>query len=479
MSAPGAPGERGSAGVAEAAGGARATLLAIGDVHLGTRPSRLPPELADQGVDPAELTPEAALRAAVERAVAERVDAVLFAGDVVESTNARFEALRPLEAAVRRLAEAGIPVLAVAGNHDVEALPRLARMIEGFRLLGEGGRWEAHAIAPDGEPVAEIVGWSFPERVVRHSPVAELLGAPLPPAAPGVARLGLLHADLDARDGTYAPVAASELARARLDAWLLGHIHAPSLAPGPEGVPRGYLGSLVGLDPTEVGRHGPWRIRILPGRRVETEPLGGAPLRWERLDLEPPEEAGPEDVGDLVLEAAARKAREIAAAEAAPRALGVRVRLVGRTRHHAALRGWVEEESAWRGRLVREVAGTVVFVEKVESALALAVDLEELARGDDPPALLARKLLVLEREGEERRALLAAAREALRPAATSATFAPVTALGPQAASRHERRPEDDPLRDEALADFLRASGTAALDALLAQRGGRGAGGEAS
>ena len=105
------------------------TLLAVGDVHLGTRPVSLPGDLTDWDVDPRELTPEAALGAAVDRAIAEGVDAVVFAGDVVESTNARFEAIRPLEAAVRRLAEAGIPVLGVAGNHDVEALPRLAGRI--------------------------------------------------------------------------------------------------------------------------------------------------------------------------------------------------------------------------------------------------------------------------------------------------------------------------------------------------------------
>ena len=57
------------------------TLLAIGDVHLGTRPASLPGDLAEWGVDPRRLTPEAALGAAVDRAIAERVDAVVFAGE--------------------------------------------------------------------------------------------------------------------------------------------------------------------------------------------------------------------------------------------------------------------------------------------------------------------------------------------------------------------------------------------------------------
>ncbi len=53
-----------------------ARLLAIGDVHLGTRPSSLPEELATTGIDPRDLSPEAALDGAVERAIRERVDAV-------------------------------------------------------------------------------------------------------------------------------------------------------------------------------------------------------------------------------------------------------------------------------------------------------------------------------------------------------------------------------------------------------------------
>ena len=80
------------------------SLLAIGDVHLGTVCSGLPDGIASWGVDATELTPAAGLRLSVDFAIEQQVDAVLFAGDVVESTNARFEAMLPLEEGVRRLA---------------------------------------------------------------------------------------------------------------------------------------------------------------------------------------------------------------------------------------------------------------------------------------------------------------------------------------------------------------------------------------
>lgn len=435
-------------------------LLAIGDVHLGTRPSRLPTDLADYGVEARDLTPEAALGTVVRHAIADRVDAVLFAGDVVESTNARFEALRPLEAAVRQLGEAGIPVLGVVGNHDVEALPRLARMIDGFRILGEGGTWEGVVLTKDERPAAEIVGWSFPHREVRTSPVADWLRDPLPPAAPGVPRLGLLHGDLDASGGNYAPFSSRELAAAGLDAWLLGHIHKPSLASGATsdgGGPRGYLGSLVGLDPGEMGPHGPWLIRVTRDGRILPRHVPMAPLRWESCDVPVGENESVDDVADRLVQVATEHTQDLQAQGLAPLVLGLRPRLVGATRHYEALRSQLES-GRWRG-LARPVGETVFFIDKVLDGLSLAVDLDEVARGDDPPALLARMLKELATPGEARERLLESAREALATRVTQPVWGPLETV---------REPED-PLTDEALIGRLSHSGTVALHGLLAQR----------
>ena len=104
----------------------------------------------DWGIDPADLTPAATLERCVDLAIDRRVAAVLLPGDVVDSNNARFEAMVPLETCTRRLLDAGIEVIAMAGNHDVEALPRMASMVDGFRLLGSGGTWQAHVVSHHG-----------------------------------------------------------------------------------------------------------------------------------------------------------------------------------------------------------------------------------------------------------------------------------------------------------------------------------------
>ena len=67
------------------------------------------------------------------------------------------------------------------------------------------------------------------------SPLANLLSDPPAAKHAGLPRLGVLHGDLDASGGPYAPFTRRELDAVGLDAWLLGHIHKPSLGSGPAG----------------------------------------------------------------------------------------------------------------------------------------------------------------------------------------------------------------------------------------------------
>lgn len=437
-----------------------ASLLAIGDVHLGTACSGVPDWLEAQGVDPRELTPAAALWRSVDLAIENRVDAVLFAGDVVESANSRFEAMAPLEECVRRLLDAHIEVIAVAGNHDVEALPRLAALIDGFSVLGAGGRWEARTIAKDGAPVVEVTGWSFSQERVRQSPLAALLKRPLPPPSLPVPRIGLLHADLNASGGHYAPIRQADLDASGHNAWLLGHIHEPSL----EGLsastvtrPCGYLGSLVGLDSSETGPHGPWFVTVARTGDIRLRMIPLAPLRWEQVSVSVEGVEHVDDLAERFLSGAERLVRRIGAAAPLPKALGLRVQLVGTTGRYEEIRRWMAG-GEW-GAMNRVVDGTVVFFNKVTDAMELRLDLAQIASGDDPAALLAQRLLLLGLDDDRSRALLAEARAALSEAAQELAWQPV----------QEHRSASDPLSDDALRDLLWRTGKAALNAMLSGR----------
>ncbi len=437
-----------------------ASILVIGDVHLGTACSGVPEGIVSQGVDPGELTPAAALRLSVDLAIENRIDAVLFAGDVVESTNARFEAMGPLEESVRRLLDAGIGVIAVAGNHDVEALPRLAALIDGFTLLGAGGKWEARTISKDRSPVVQVVGWSFGEARVRQSPVAELLKQPLPAPSPPVPRIGLLHADLDASGGHYAPIRHTELDDTGYDAWLLGHIHKPSL----EGLststgtrPRGYLGSLVGLDASETGPHGPWLLDVSHDGNIDLRLIPLAPLRWEPMAVRVDGLEHLDDVRDRLMREAERLVRRLGEGAPLPRALGLRVQLTGTSGCYEEVRRWIAG-GEWSS-MARTVDGTAVFFNKVVDSMELPLDLAEIASGDDPAALMAQRLLILRHHDDRSRALLDKARAELTDIAREQAWQPV----------QEHRNASDPLSDDALREVLFRAGKAALNAMLSGR----------
>lgn len=428
-------------------------LLFVGDVHLGRRPGRVPPDLAVEGLDPRSLSPRAAFEAVIEEALTLEVRAVVFLGDVVDAEEHFLEAYSVLESGVRRLVAAGIQVLAVAGNHDVRALPRLAEEVPGFRLLGAGGRWEEHVLTgPGGDSLVRLVGWSFPRPKVTVSPLAELGELALAPRA-DLPTIGLLHCDLDQHSSPYAPVLRRDLeAVIVVDAWLLGHVHVPSYEALAATRPVGYLGSLVGLDPSETGVHGPWRLALEGGRAFHLEQLALAPLAWAAIDV-PLEAINDADGIEPALTAALRGFAEGEGERfGSARAVGCRLRLVGRSPIHRQLAAHARGLATQDLRLERD--GRLYFVDRLEDDARAALDLEEIARSGDPPGLLARKLLALDRGDSAGEHLLHEARERMLRLADRR---PWVALG-------RARPDD-----EAVRAHLRRAGEMALEELLAQR----------
>ena len=420
-------------------------ILAVGDIHLGRTPSRLPGELAHRARD---LGPAGAWNRTVTFAVAAGVRAVLLAGDVVERENDFFEAYRELQQGVQRLTEAGIEVIGVAGNHDVKVLPRLAKHIPEFRLLGADGHWESCRVADEADSIT-LWGWSFPRREVRESPLS---GQSFRFEA-GI-NLGLLHCDRDAVNSPYAPVSSRELKQASSDGWLLGHIHKPD-ALSVEAL-HGYLGSLTGLHRGEAGAHGPWLIDITGGRIGVVEQLPLAPLRWESLDVNLEGIGEPAEAKERIITALQDIDRHITKPSDseypafAPDAVGVHIILTGRTRFTTAV---LDELSREQGEIVPVGPGNCeYFIERLSAATRPEIDLEALARQPTPPGLLAKRLLWLdEPEGHPGRdKLVANARRRLHDQGKKAAWSGLDAADPEAV------------------EWLRKAGLRALDQLLAQ-----------
>ncbi len=355
-----------------------ARILFVGDMHLGRTPAGLP-----AFVDPGAVGPRAAWRRTVQWAVEHGVHGVVLAGDLVESLDDRWEGLAALSDAVARLDAAGIDVVAVAGNHDVRALPWLARQLGGaLRVVGRGGRWEVVRLGPRGGAQVEVVGWSH--HLERHECGPSL--AELPERSGGVARIGVLHTQLD---GTaYAPVSRAALV-ATGHPWLLGHVHRPDDLATPPHV--GYLGSLSPLGPGERGPRGPWLVRCAPDGRLALEHVPLAPLRWEVRHVD----ATANSSLDGLVHDALAQAAECAGQE---QVVGVEVVVEGRlpapgtmAAQAATLR---ELEDDARPRVERD--GVVAFLSDLSLRVRPVHDLAALAGGADVVAEVARVLRAVE-----------------------------------------------------------------------------------
>lgn len=411
-------------------------VLCAADLHLGRQPARLPGELRGDGAGH-RLGPGEAWRRTVELAVTSGVDAVLLAGDVVEHDRDFFEAYADLHAGAERLADAGIPLWAVSGNHDINVLPRLADTVGGVRLLGRDGAWEGATLFDRSGPRLQVVGRSFAAETAPGDPLAD----PLPDLDPGLPAVGLLHADRDASGSRYAPVRSADLRAAPLQAWLLGHVHAPdALASQPR--PIGYLGSLVGTDPGEPGPRGPWLLRLTEDGGVQMAHHPLAPLRWEDLPVAVDGLEDPQAIGAHVTAAVDALHTRLEREGHLPDAVGCRLRLTGRTPHRRGLRDALDGDDPRRAPPIQR-DGVAYFVHAWHLQAQPAVDVQALAAGRDPPGAIARMLRTLRGEaGEEaRRALLDEARERFRHVARNRHFAALGAPGPddaEVAARLER-----------------------------------------
>ncbi len=367
-------------------------ILFVGDMHLGVLPSHVPLHLEQsRRIRPLDLGPTAAWKRVVDAAIEQKVHAVALAGDLVDRNNALFEAFGVLETGLRRLEKSGIPVVAVAGNHDTEVLPRLVRIIDTLHLLGPGGTWSSKMISGQGGLKVQLTGWSFPSSRVETSP----LSTPAPPAHPKHPTFGLLHADLDQTSSSYAPVSSRELSGTGYRAWFLGHIHRPD-QPSTNGRPF-YLGSVTGLHPGETGLHGPVLVTIDTLGKMAMKRLPLAPLRWEKLVI-PLLGSERNDLLPLLLSHLHNRAKELGEILEHTRALGFRLTLTGSVDNPALVRKALHELESNPAALVTDSGGTVLFIDKISNETTLRLNLMDVSRAESPEGLLARRILVLENE---------------------------------------------------------------------------------
>lgn len=424
-------------------------VLCAGDLHIGRRPTRLPPD-----ADARRLSCARAWEAIVEYAVDQRVDVLALSGDIVDQSNRFYEAIGPLERGLRELRDAGVMTVAVAGNHDYDVLPQIQRSIDdgSFRLIGAAGEWERITITSVSGEKLHVDGWSFPTEHVRYDPLESYAFR----ADDDTPILGLLHADLDVPRSSYAPVSLADLQTRPVSLWLLGHIHVPRLLVSRHCTPVLYPGSPQPMDPGEPGAHGAWLVELRPLAPAEPRQI---PLATVRYEAPPIDVTGVASISDLRARVNDELRSSIAHLmdESGSRlqALSLRPNVVGSTALHREIESEMaklRDDFEWRG------GDASAFIDAVSAHTRPARDLDALARGDDAVAFLARLAHDLSSGGHD--PLGAPVMEGARDAAS-------TLLG----AKQYRYIDDvvDAFADDALRSLAAQQSLSLLDELLSQK----------
>ncbi|MEI6558835.1 MAG: DNA repair exonuclease [Rhodospirillaceae bacterium] len=295
------------------------------DIHLDSPLSGLTARAEGRATRLAGAT-RRAFHGLIGFALEQRVDFMVIAGDLFDGDWPDFSTGLAFAEGMGRLAQAGIRVAIVRGNHDAES--KMTRKLSLPPTVTMFGARKAETLVWDDLGVA-LHGRSFGQ---GHE--SANLARDYPPARPGLFNIGLLHTAATGRPGHegYAPCSLEDLVARGYDYWALGHVHArEELSREPWIV---FSGNLQGRHANETGAKGCTLVTVEAGRVVSVEAVDLDVVRWVRCEIDL---AVCGDWDDLAEAVRAALARELAAAGG--RTLAARLTLSGRSRLHRRLAG--------------------------------------------------------------------------------------------------------------------------------------------
>ena len=317
-----------------------------------------------------------ALERLVDKALAERVDFLLLAGDIYDRDWQDFHTGLFFRGQMVRLERAGIRCFIVQGNHDAQGV--ISRQLTLPSNVTVFSSRAAQTVKLDDLSVA-IHGRSFPEREVNEDLVPSY-----PPPVSGYFNIGLLHTSLTGRAGhdTYAPTDLPTLVAKGYDYWALGHVHAREvLNERPRIV---FCGNLQGRHAKETGAKGCELVTVEAGR-VEAEFIALDVVRWSQLSV-------PLDGVDRLesLNEAFARALEPVLAGTTDRLHAVRVTLTGSTELHRLEAAQPGTLAAAMHAAAQDIGTAEIWIEQVRLDLSTPLDRARAAQRQDAVGELVR-----------------------------------------------------------------------------------------
>lgn len=366
------------------------------DLHLDTPfhgIGRVAPDIARVLQEASLEAWDALVRLAVER----EADFLLLGGDIYDGPERGIRAQLRFRRGLDHLADRGIEVFIVHGNHDpLDGWSAIRSWPPGVTVFGSKAV-ESIPVRRHGETLAVVHGISYAKRDTTDN-----LALGFNRIAGDGLQIGLLHCNVGAaaEHASYSPCTLDDLKRAGLDYWALGHVHRLHVFSESEPLVA-YPGCLQGRS-THPAERGPKGALVIEAdgrgvREIDFEPLDRVRFLDLEVDISPTDDV-PALHRELVRQATQTRAKN------PERGLVLRAILTGRGEVHrdllrpGAVQGLLNE-------LRREAEGDEPFFwwAAILDQSALELDLEAVrARGDFSAELL--RLSSLLREDDDRRA---------------------------------------------------------------------------
>jgi DNA repair exonuclease SbcCD nuclease subunit len=199
-------------------------VVAIGDAHLGRA---YLPFATEAGVNQREFDFEVSFQAAVELALAQRPEVMVWLGDIFDHPRPSYRSYRVVQQALGRIREhGGVRVVVISGNHDTPRLPGkgspYAPLSDAFPEMHFAHRLTYERFDLPGGLVVHAV----PQMMTAEASL-EALDEAARQRVPGRTNLLLTHPRLLQLQPRYADINEIEVDAGRIqaDLVLLGHYH--------------------------------------------------------------------------------------------------------------------------------------------------------------------------------------------------------------------------------------------------------------
>ncbi len=206
-------------------------VAAIGDAHLGRSYLPYTTSVAEGSVNQREWDFERSFEAAVELALAQEPDLLLWLGDIFDHPAPHYRSFRVVQRALATIRDHGVPMVVISGNHDT---PRLAGRGSPYSALADtfphahfATRMAYQRFEVKGQGEAVVVH-AVPQMMTVEATLAALQEANAARAtASGHTNLLITHPRVKQVEPRHADINEIEvdLGDLRSDLVLLGHYH--------------------------------------------------------------------------------------------------------------------------------------------------------------------------------------------------------------------------------------------------------------